>query len=106
MAYCIAHVLSVSASVKGRKPHTAPLTGETFEMVTPDFKYIGEANCLLPFQLCCHVEGASWELFSGFDAFASKLQPCTDGGSMKLDVKNVFDYKFKKFDDHITGMRP
>jgi hypothetical protein len=49
MAYCIAHVLSVSASVKGRKPHTAPLTGETFEMVTPDFKYIGEANCLLPF---------------------------------------------------------
>jgi hypothetical protein len=102
----MAHILSQAAAVKGRKPGTAPLVGETFDMVTPDFKYIGELNSLDPFQITCHAEGASWELFGGFDAFRSKMKPCTEAGSTTLDIKNVFDYKFKKYDDHITGMRP
>lgn len=55
--------------------------------------------------MACHAEGENWELFGGFDVELQNI-PCADKGSMIFRPKNVWDFKFKKFGEHITGKRP
>jgi hypothetical protein len=42
MAYVVAHMVTQSLIVKGQKIASFPTNGETFEMVTKDFKYVSE----------------------------------------------------------------
>lgn len=102
------HMMQLAVTIKGKKPSTVPLLGETYDLVTPDFKYIGEMNQLDKegLKMACHAEAEGWEVNGGFDAYAEKLDPFKNGGSKMLKVDNVYDYKFKKFGDHITGSRP
>ena len=55
--------------------------------------------------MACHAEGEAWELNGAHD-MEYDVTPCKDGGSMRIKPKNVWDFKLKNFNEHITGKRP
>ena len=55
--------------------------------------------------MACHAEGEAWELNGAHD-MEYEFTPCKDGGSMRIKPKNVWDFKLKNFNEHITGKRP
>lgn len=106
MAYTIGHFLSqmIITKNKTKKPFN-PMLGETYELVTEDFRFIAEQVSHHPPVSVYHCEGKNYSFRGSYD---TKSQ-FGIGGGKGLMIVSLFghqDYSFETYNDVISINRP
>ena len=82
------------------------MLGETYELVTENFRFIAEKVEHQPKQLFCYVlEGKSYKV-SGYTSPKPKLGFNGGRGQMQMNHTGLHDIYYSEFDDHISITKP
>ena len=106
MAYTIGHFLSQMNITKSKtkKPFN-PMLGETYELVTEDFRFIAEQVSHHPPVSVYQCEGKDYSFRGSYD---TKSQFGIGGGTglMIVTLFGYQDYSFEKYNEVISINRP
>lgn len=103
LAYCItAQMVFLSASkIRKRKPFN-PMLGETYELVTEDFRFIAEKTSHTQRQVTsCYMEGKDFTFLLS-TCPVPKFSLNGGRGMVKIETGGSFDIHFDKYDEDIS----
>lgn len=93
--------LMQSCKVRKRKPFN-PMLGETYEMVTENFRMLVEKYQHLPDQIAVYcMEGKGYKLW-GQNQLELKVKFNYGRGLLDMNLIGAIDVYFEKYDEHIT----
>lgn len=97
-------VFASNSKYRKKKPFN-PMLGETFEMVTENYRYLAEKVMHTPDQIVCYaLEGKNYTVQS-FQKAKPQFHANGIRGALEIKMSGTHDFYFKKYDENISATK-